>query len=70
MCLWERKGERETRLTLINKMSVCVGRENRVLALINTMCVLCWKRRRNTCTHYCVREEIKGLQELLLGVCV
>ena len=36
VCVWER----ETRLPVFNKISVCVGRENRVLAIINTMCVL------------------------------
>ena len=44
-------------LALINTMCMCVGREDQLLALIIVMCV-------------CVREEIKGLQQSLLGVCV
>ena len=36
---------------------------------------VCGKGRPTACTHYCyvcvcVREEIKGLQQSLLGVCV
>ena len=59
---------------LLNNMFVCVGRGDRILALINTLCMGVGREDQLLALIIvmcvCVREEIKGLQQSLLVVCV